>query len=101
MNIFRASLRVRDTAGLGKFNVEMFLQKRPTHADIVQRMKAKIDTEIVSDEQPTLMWILQEIQKYPLKDDKNNRMWLPDLSKYPSAMPTGSTSVFEIFVIEN
>lgn len=102
MNIFKAVLRIKETMGLGTFSVEMLFRKRPTQADIIQRMKEKVDPEIVSDEQPTLMWILQEVQKYPIKDEESHRLWWDDSKQSDQLVhPTGSTFVHEITVIEN
>ncbi len=111
MNIYKVILKGDDKNWPNWPRIEMYFTHRPTNDQIIKRLKAKADPEIVYtiDSLGWINWFLDMVEKYPIGDNSpldmgSVRSWrgYPDFGTPLANMPLhGETQIREIIVMEN
>lgn len=111
MNIYKVILKANKDNWPNWPRVEMYFTHRPTNDQIINRLKAKTDPEIVYtlDSLGWIEWFLGMVEKHPIGDGStfdmgSIRSWrdYPDAGTPMSSCPLhGQTHILELTVTEN
>lgn len=106
MTIWRVSLRPdRKMTGM-KFRVELMFRNRPTHQEVLDQLRAKLDPDVILDSEPLVEMVLKLVREFPMLPQRNLRFWMPNeegrsFSMDPMITNRGTTLYSEVDVVEN